>query len=166
MATRRLILLRHAKSDWHSGVSTDFDRPLNHRGRRDAPGVGKWLQSHVPDPDVICCSSAARARETLELVSAEFELSSAEVLFLDDIYHADVLEIVQIATEQLAQVQTVMMVGHNPGFDMTVMHYCPGVSVPADGKLMTTCCVAVIEFDDEHSVNEGGGRLVHLKRPD
>ena len=166
MATRRLILLRHAKSDWHSGASTDFERPLNHRGRRDAPRVGDWLNSHVPEPDVICCSSAARARETLQLVSTEFDISSSGVLYLDDLYHATEQEIVQIAVQQLAQVQTVMMVGHNPGFELALMHFCPEVSVPGDGKLMTTCCVAIIEFDDEYAVNKEHGRLDHLRRPD
>lgn len=161
MATRRLILLRHAKSDWHSGAATDFDRPLNHRGRRDAPRVGRWLHSNNLYPDVIYCSSAARTRETLELVGSELDLADVEINYLGDLYHASVTEVVDIAEQQLLDHQNVMLIGHNPGFETALLHLVPDVQIPSDGKLMTTCCVAVIDFDDF-----GTGILTHLKRPD
>ena len=161
MATGRLILLRHAKSDWHSGARTDFDRPLNHRGRRNAPKVGRWLHSQNLNPEVVFCSSAARTRETLDLVSTELDLSDAEIHYTDDLYHASVNEIVEIAEQQLAEHGNVMLVGHNPGFEMTLLHYIPDVDVPSDGKLMTTCAVAVIDFDAS-----GEATLSHLKRPE
>ncbi len=166
MATRRLILLRHAKSDWQSAAATDFERPLNPRGRRDAPRVGRWLHFNHLKPDVICCSSAARTRETLQLVSTELDISASEVLFLGDLYHATENEVVQIAEQHLEKNQTVMMIGHNPGFELTVMHYYPEVSIPQDGKLMTTCCVAVLDFVGERSDLGGDGELIHLRRPD
>ncbi len=160
MATKRLILLRHAKSDWHSGARTDFDRPLNHRGRRDAPRVGRWLQANNLCPEIVCCSSAARTRETLDLVATELDLNSAEVNFTRGLYHASESEIVDLAEQQLSAYESAMLVGHNPGFEMALLHYVPDVQIPADGKLMTTCSVAVIDFD-----KTGTGILVHLKRP-
>ncbi|MGI9317976.1 MAG: hypothetical protein ACR2QW_11630, partial [bacterium] len=69
-------------------------------------------------------------------------------------------DIVEIAEQQLLDYQSVMLVGHNPGFELTLLHYVPEVQVPADGKLMTTCSVAVIDFDDS-----GKNSLAHLKRP-
>src|SRR5579859_3831085 len=66
---RRLILLRHAKSDWPEGP--DLDRPLAKRGRRDAPRIGRWLRAHGFVPDVVICSAARRTRETWALVAPE-----------------------------------------------------------------------------------------------
>jgi phosphohistidine phosphatase SixA len=65
---RRLVLLRHAKSDWPDVA--DQDRPLAKRGRRDAPAVGRWLGQSGYAPDAVICSTALRARETWELASA------------------------------------------------------------------------------------------------
>ena len=160
MATRRLILLRHAKSDWHSGARTDFDRPLNHRGRRNAPEVGRWLHTQNLYPGMVYCSDAARTRETLDLVATELDLSDVEIQYTDALYHASVNEIVKIAEQQLMGYDCVMLVGHNPGFEMALLHYVPDVVVPEDGKLMTTCSVAVIDFDAS-----GRATLVHLRRP-
>ena len=67
--TRRLILLRHAKSDWPD--VPDRDRPLAKRGRRDAPRIGRWLHDHDYLPDVVICSTARRTEQTWELVAPE-----------------------------------------------------------------------------------------------
>jgi phosphohistidine phosphatase len=160
MATKRLIMLRHAKSDWHSGARTDFDRPLNQRGRRDAPRMGQWLNVNNLNPESVCCSSAVRTRETIELVATELDLSNTEINFTRDLYHASENDIVNLAEQQLSEYDSVMLVGHNPGFEMALLHYITDVQIPADGKLMTTCSVAVIDFDDL-----GAGTLIHLKRP-
>ena len=66
---RRLILLRHAKSDWPEGP--DLDRPLAKRGRRDAPRIGRWLHEHGYRPDVVICSAARRTQQTWELIAPE-----------------------------------------------------------------------------------------------
>jgi len=161
MATRKLILLRHGKSDWHSAAAADFERPLNGRGRRNAVQVGRWLHFYSIHPDVICCSSSMRTRQTLALVSTELNIADAEVNFIGDLYHATESEVIRIADEQLAHHQTVMLLGHNPGFELALMHYCPDVEVPADGKLMTTACVAVIALTPGEAA-----KLEHLKRPD
>ncbi len=160
MATRCLILLRHAKSDWDSGAASDFERPLSARGRRDAPRMGRWLQFNGLRPDTVCCSSATRTRETLRLAGSELDLSVAEIQFVGDLYLANESEIVAIAEEELRHAQCVMLVGHNPGFEMALLHYCPDVDTPADGKLMPTATAAVI--DDPAP---GAGRLRFLQRP-
>lgn len=159
MATRRLVLLRHAKSDWYSNAATDFDRPLNNRGRRDAPRVGRWLHFHALAPDVVCCSSARRTRQTLELVGTELRLAGAETHFLGELYHANETEITAVVDEYLPDGSTLMVVGHNPGLEMTLLEYCPDVRTPADGKLMPTAAVAVVELPDS-----GPPQLRHLVR--
>ena len=67
---RRLVLLRHAKSDWPDDVP-DHERPLARRGRRDAPAAGRWLRKSGYVPDLVLCSTARRARETWQLAEEE-----------------------------------------------------------------------------------------------
>ena len=160
MATRRLILLRHAKSDWYSGAATDFDRPLNDRGRRNAPRVGRWLHANGLAPDVVCCSSARRTRQTLELVGTELGLSTTDLYYLGELYHASEEEISMIVDDYLPGDGTLMVVGHNPGLEMVLSEYCPDVQMPADGKLMPTGAVAVVELPET-----GPPQLRQLVRP-
>ena len=84
---RELILLRHAKSSWGQAELADHDRPLNGRGRRQAPLVGAWLAAEDCEPDLVLCSSARRARETLEgLLGASGW--QPPVVFEEGLYHA------------------------------------------------------------------------------
>lgn len=106
---KRLILMRHAKSDWSAGAGTDFDRPLNDRGRLDAPRMGAWLQHHGYLPDQVLCSSAARTRETLFLTDID-----AETEFMPSLYHAPATRMMEILRYDAAG-DTVMIIGHNPG---------------------------------------------------
>ena len=65
---KRLILMRHAKSDWSQGGLSDFERPLNKRGVKDSSALGKWMADHLELPDVILCSSARRTQQTMQLL--------------------------------------------------------------------------------------------------
>ncbi len=107
---KRLILMRHAKSDWSGGSGNDHDRPLNPRGRRAATALGEWLRTIDVLPDQVLCSSAARTRETL----AGLDLSDAtDVSFSRDLYlatHTEILRSMRKATGD-----TLLMLGHNPG---------------------------------------------------
>ena len=105
---KTLILMRHAKSDWTSGIDSDHARPLNPRGRASALALGDWLRDKSWLPDEVLCSSALRTRETLEGLGLE-----APVRFLDVLYHAGP-EVMQ-ETLKAAQGDTVLLIGHNPG---------------------------------------------------
>ena len=76
---RRLLLLRHAKTETDAPSGKDFDRRLDDRGLVDAAAMGAWLNRHPPLPDLVCVSTAARARQTWELVAAELPRGRAEV---------------------------------------------------------------------------------------
>ncbi|WP_020666358.1 SixA phosphatase family protein [Amycolatopsis nigrescens] len=116
--TRTLVLLRHAKSAWPQDVP-DFERPLGDRGRRDAPAAGRWLREHVGPFDLVVCSSAARARQTWGLVSAEFD-PVPEALTAQRLYGASPGELVAVARELPEQARTVLFIGHNPGLEELV----------------------------------------------
>jgi len=142
----QLILLRHAKSDWSSGARSDFDRPLNARGRRDAPRMGAWLAGHGYAPEAVIASPAARARETAELVCAALDFTVADIDFERELYGAPAETIRAVAAEYLARHRRVMVVCHNPGIEYALLDYCPDAPAFDDGKLMPTCAAAVIEI--------------------
>jgi phosphohistidine phosphatase len=110
---RTLILLRHAKSDWPTGVP-DHERPLTERGERDAPCTGDWLVSTRRVPELVVCSTATRTRQTYALVSAAFG-DAPEVVYTDDLYGASAGEMLEVVRAAPDSVGTVMLVGHNPG---------------------------------------------------
>jgi phosphohistidine phosphatase len=111
-ATRRLILLRHAKSDWPD--VPDRDRPLAKRGRRDAPRIGRWLHEHRYQPDVVVVSAATRTRQTWDLVAPELGGSPA-VHFEPRAYAASALTLLYLVQELPARYRTALLIAHNPG---------------------------------------------------
>lgn len=174
MASKQLLLLRHAKSDWHSNALGDFERPLSARGRRDAPKMGRWLAENGGPPERIIASPAVRTTETIELVCAalgagaragdEADGESDRVIYDRRLYHGTPGQIREIAAAQLESFERVLMVAHNPGMELALLAYCPAAEPFADGKLMPTCALAVIEFDGDAG-DVGVGKLRALVRP-
>lgn len=111
---RRLILMRHAKSDWANPSLSDNDRPLNERGRRAAPMMAKhFLENNLP-PSVVLASTAVRVRETLALMLAEWRYEPV-VFFEQSLYLASV-ETLKSHVRGLHDSWTdAMILGHNPG---------------------------------------------------
>ena len=164
--SRELFILRHAKSDWDSGVAQDSERPLNKRGRKDAPRMGAWMREHYLYPGWVLCSTAVRARETLEAVTQELELSSARTYFLQDLYLADLDTLLGILRDVPAEEDSVMLVGHNPGLDELVSYLSKSpVLLSESGKLMTTACLAQFKLPDDWHDLKGRGELVQIIRP-
>ena len=116
-AGRKLLLLRHAKSDWPDVA--DHERPLAKRGRRDAPAVGRWLGTSGYVPDAVVCSTALRARQTWELaatgLAAAVPDASPVVRYEGRVYEATVLGLLMLVREFDAGWRTAVIVGHNPG---------------------------------------------------
>ena len=95
-ATRRLILLRHAKSDWPD--VPDRDRPLAKRGRRDAPKIGRWLRDRAYLPEIVICSDARRTRQTWDRVARELG-GSPSVTFEPRAYAASAMTLLYLVME-------------------------------------------------------------------
>lgn len=109
---RTLVLLRHAKSARPEGVA-DRDRPLNDRGRRDAPEAGRWIKQHVPHVEVVLCSPARRTRETWDGVRLKMPASPA-VHHVERIYAAGTRDLLTALHELPATPLTVLLIGHDP----------------------------------------------------
>ena len=139
VAEHTLILLRHSKSDW-AGDEADIDRPLAHRGRRQAPKAGHWLATHVDRIDLAVVSTARRARETWDLVSAELG-ERPETRHDEDPYAASGSELLHIVRSLGEELGTVVLVGHNPGLE-DLAETLIGDWIP-----LPTSALAVIELD-------------------
>lgn len=111
-----LLLMRHAKSSWDDADCTDHDRPLNSRGLRDAPQMGRWLQAQGLRPARIITSSARRARHTAELVAAAFD-PPPPIVEREDLYHATVDQLARALLALTAADDVVLVIGHNPGLE-------------------------------------------------
>ncbi len=111
----RLTLLRHAKSSWNDPGLADFDRPLNKRGRRDAPMMGKRLAERNVQPDLVLCSPALRARLTAEAVIGELAGNPKWLLFDPHLYLAELSQLVSLLRGIARDRHDVLLIGHNPG---------------------------------------------------
>lgn len=163
---RELLILRHAKSSWDSGASTDFDRPLAKRGRKDAPRVGRFLMSEGLVPDYVVSSPAERAKQTVIAVCAEMGIDREQVNFDSRIYHAGTGSLLSVLNDSPVDARRVMIAGHNPGLEMLLQNLCNHeVPMPDDYKLMPTAAVAQLDILSDWQSLEGGlARLVNLTR--
>jgi phosphohistidine phosphatase len=162
--TLRLILIRHAKSDWADPMMDDHDRPLNKRGRKSADAIGAWLAGNGHVPDLALVSTAARTRDTWERVAKAFD-KPTPTAFHDALYHAEPDAMITLLRATPAP--TVAMVGHNPGaaFFARALLAAP----PADARFdrYPTGATAVMEFDidDWAGLTWSTGALVDLAFP-
>ena len=113
---RKLLLFRHAKSSWNQPELDDRDRPLNDRGRKSVKLIARRLRKEDLTIDAILCSTSVRTRQTAELVFAKW-YERPDITFLDELYHATPDEIRQIVAQVPALAETVLVIGHNPGFE-------------------------------------------------
>lgn len=112
---KRLIVMRHAKSDWSSGANTDHARPLNERGRREAPITAARLAALGWTPERVCSSDSQRTRETLELALPHWP--GAVVSYHHELYAAGADAVRKLASSVPEPVSTLLVLGHNPGWE-------------------------------------------------
>lgn len=118
---RELILLRHAKSDWTTGVADEY-RPLNPRGRRDATALGGWLtdQGQI---DEFLISPATRTVQTYSLACTDPLLSQVKSSVVDDLYEASLAELTQVVRDIDNTCSRVVVVGHNPSIEYAARYF-------------------------------------------
>ena len=113
--SRRLYLLRHAKSSWKHPELADHDRPLAARGRRAAAAMAHHLAEHQIVPELVLCSTALRTRETYEAIEAA--LAHAPVRYERRLYGATADDLLERLRAVPDQIRTVMLIGHNPAIE-------------------------------------------------
>ena len=155
---RYLTIQRHAKSSW-DGDEDDFNRPLNHRGAKDAPAMAQWAVDHLPPPDVVLSSSAVRARTTAAEVVEAFGLAEDRFMTDEQLYLASPRTL-RTAWEAVADTYAhVWLVAHNPGMTWFFNELS---SRPMDN--FVTGAVAHFAWDGD-SVGAGLGELIAVQVP-
>ncbi len=159
---KKLYLIRHAKSSWKERGLRDFDRPLNKRGKRDAPFMGNMLRRKGVKPDLIISSPANRAITTAETVALEINYNPEDIVEDKNIYEAGAGEVIDIINKIDDKHETAMIFGHNPGFTM-LANYLSGQRIDN----IPTCGIAYIEFpfDSWSEVEIDTGKLVEFEYP-
>jgi phosphohistidine phosphatase len=140
---KQLFVIRHAKSSWDNAGQSDFDRPLNERGHRDAPQMAKRLIKAGFSLDMLVSSPAIRALTTAQYFAEEFDFKKKEIVTLDRLYHASAETIFNvIATELNDTWETVAIFSHNPG----ITYFANSLGV-AELDNMPTCGIIGVKAD-------------------
>jgi phosphohistidine phosphatase len=117
---KRIWVMRHAKSDWSDGSLADFDRPLNKRGRADAPRMGRWIASHGGPPDRLAASPARRARDTAEQVAKTAGYPPRTIEWRADFYPGETAAYLRYLRSLPEEIGHILLVGHNPSLESLV----------------------------------------------
>lgn len=161
---RELLILRHAKSDHSNPELTDFERPLNERGREDAHTIGAWIAQQNLTPDCIFCSSSKRTQQTLKRAQSHFDKENQiATYFREDLYEAELSQLLSALRQTSAECHRLLVVGHNPGLETLLTYLIPSVSPNEQVKLFPTSSLAhVILPADWQSLTAGCGKLLNL----
>jgi phosphohistidine phosphatase len=135
---RRLVVVRHAKSAWPDDVP-DPERPLNARGRRDAPAAGRWIRDRVGHLDAVVCSPATRTRQTWRLIAAELD-APPDPAFDERVYAASAGTLLAVVGELPDHVGAALLLGHNPGVAELV------AALTGEEPEMKTSAIAVVDL--------------------
>jgi phosphohistidine phosphatase len=151
---RILYLLRHAKSSWKDESLSDFDRPLNERGRQAAARMGLFLAEKKVTVSALIVSPAVRTRQTIEILRRNAQLG-AQPQFDRRIYEASLATLVQVVSEIDDEKQSAMLVGHNPGMEEML------ALLTRETRHMPSAALARITFDcaSWKEVGRGTGKL-------
>lgn len=141
--TRRLLMIRHAKSSWKNPLQSDYERPLNDRGERDAPIMGAKLKELNVLPDLIISSTARRAAQTAKKIATAIGYDKEKIKWYDKLYHCIPSVYEEVLYELDKEIHTVFIVSHNPGITEFVNELSPDFETDN----MPTCGIVGAEFE-------------------
>ena len=159
---KTLYLVRHAKSSWEDPNLSDFERPLNKRGLRDAPFMGNILSQKIECPQMVISSSAQRAITTANIIAEYLNFDRNKIVKEEKVYHAVVSDLMRIIYSVPDKVNSLMLFGHNPTFTQTVNYL-------SDKKIenIPTCGFVQINFrlDSWNDLEGNTGKQVLFEFP-
>jgi phosphohistidine phosphatase len=150
---RRLMLLRHAKTENDAPSGRDQDRRLDNRGRHDAAEIGSWIGRNPPFPSLVLVSHAVRALQTWEIAWEAMQelVPEPEVELMAELYGADISQLLEtIRSASVADPERLMIVGHNPGMHELAIALAGSGDAAGRGALadnLPTAGLAILDFD-------------------
>ncbi len=157
---KKVYIIRHAKSSWSDNSLSDFDRPLNKRGKANAPLMGKRLKKRKVTPDIIISSPAKRAKMTAKLIAKKVKYSK-NIIYNQNIYNANFGVLSKILKKVDDENSILFLIGHNPELNMLVQEY-----VDFDENIVT-CGIVEIEFDCDRwqDISSSNAKLISFDYP-
>lgn len=140
---RTLVMIRHAKSSWANPLQSDFERPLNERGEKDAPVMGERMKERNLVPDLIISSKAKRAKQTAKKIAAAIGYNEENIRWYDRLYHCVPAVFVEVLYDVPDNVKTVYIVAHNPGITDFVNELSDKFKIDN----MPTCGIVAAKFE-------------------
>jgi phosphohistidine phosphatase len=146
---KTLFLIRHGKSSWDDTALPDEDRPLNDRGKRDAPKMGERLAKRDVKPDLILSSPAMRALTTAEIIAKKLGYKLKDIVVDDRLYAVEADDLLDVIHKLGDKLERVMLFGHNP--ELTELAH----RLSSEITHLPTCAVAEFKFDAKSWSNIG-----------
>ena len=159
---KSLYIVRHAKSSWKNNELKDIERPLKHKGEKNALFMAKFLKRNNEIPDQIITSPAVRAYETAKIFAEKFDLNSDSLVKDEKLYMADYDDFIAVLGNVKKKTNKLMIIGHNPG-----LTYFVCAITGADIDNIPTCGVVKIDFDFEEwpEIQNKKGKLIFFEYP-
>lgn len=159
---KTLYLIRHAKSEWGNPLLSDFDRPLNKRGKKNAPFMGNVLAKAHILPDLILSSPAVRARMTAIEIAEKVGYKTDSIVYNETLYEADYTAIERVLQSIPSTQKTVFLIGHNPGLT-EFAQYINGYFI----ENIPTCGVVCMKLqkDDWNSIGKNSAQFISFDYP-
>lgn len=157
---KRLVVIRHAKSSWSNALLEDFDRPLNERGKKDAPLMAKRLKEKKVNPDLMITSPAKRANSTCKRFAKVFDVQKKNIIKEPKLYHASENILLKIVKELDEKYNTVFLIGHNPGLTEFV-----NIASNLEIDNIPTTGVTVLEISSWKKFGKEKSRAVYFDYP-
>ena len=157
---KRLIIIRHSKSSWKDLSLTDFNRPLNRRGKSDGPLMANYLMSKIDKIDYLHSSSSVRTFETSKYFIKKIQFGKVE--YDDSLFHSSATSILNMISNYLEDYQSVMIIAHNPGLTNLINNI---TNISLDN--LPTTGLAEIEFNINSwsNISYENSNLLNLKFP-
>ena len=157
---KSLIIVRHCKSSWADLSLSDFDRPLNKRGKIDGELMSSYLREKEKKIDKLISSTSKRTRLTSKYFIEKIHFNS--ISYLDELYHASYSEIIKIISKIENNFNNIMVIGHNPGLTELINHFTDMriYNIPTSG-------IIKVEFKEDKwsKITENKGKIVYKKFP-
>jgi len=159
---KKLFIVRHAKSSWDSPGLDDFDRPLNNRGKRNAPEMGQRLALRNVKPEALITSPAKRAAATARRIADEISFPLSEIQKEPLFYHGSISNFISVLKSVNDKISQLMIFGHNPGLTDLTNHLSG-----SDIYNIPTCGIAEIDFDiaSWQDLGKNVGNLISFDYP-
>lgn len=142
---KKLLIIRHAKSDQRF-FGNDFERPLNHRGKSDAPVMANRLLNKKLTVDALIASPAVRAKETAEFFAETLNMPKEEIIYISALYHAPPEVFYDVIKALPESLKTVALFSHNPG----ITYFVNSLQTKVDIDNMPTCSIFTVKVDTDH----------------